>query len=329
MRYELPDKIKFIAIILVLAGHLTFPQCLMSYIYCFHMPLFFILSGAFIKKLDSPATEYISRQFKRLVLPYFIFGFILIAHYLIYSLFQKYGRMDLDFRQIFMDFAWGKLSVLWFLSALFCASILYFFLRKISTSPAFILTSSFAVAVCAGFALYGKEGFWCFNIALVALFYFSLGKFIARICTKDGNIRWKNALNSRWAPLAGIVLSAAAFFICPYNLPYEMATMRFGNPLLYIPISLVGCAGVALLAKVVPYCTVVKWIASNTLTIFCTHLVVYSWCRGALKIFLSITYPEHFNTETLLFNIFLILAALVAALPIKYCLNKIFPAIIK
>lgn len=328
MRYELPDKIKFIAIILVLAGHLTFPQSLMNCIYSFHMPLFFILSGVFVKKLDADVIEYTSRQFKRLILPYFIFGCILIVHYLMYSIFQKYGRMDLNFKQILTHFALGNLSVLWFLSTLFCASILYFFLRRISTSQYFILPISIIIALGAGFALRGKEGFWCFNIALVALFYFSLGKFISDKCTANANIH-KVKLCAPLNFLIGITLSAVVFFICQYNLPYEMATMRFGNPFLYIPISLAGCAGVALLAKFVPYGSVVKWIASNTLTIFCTHLIVYSWCRGALAILLSITYPQTFNTKTLLFNIFLILVALGAAFPIKFILNKIFPRIIK
>lgn len=64
-------------------------------------------------------------------------------------------------------------------------------------------------------------------------------------------------------------------------MPYEMATMRFGNPLLYIPISLAGCGGIALTAKYILHCAPVRWVAANTLTIFCTHLI--NFFRWAIR----------------------------------------------
>ena len=327
MRYELPDKIKFAAILLVLAGHLTFPAGAIHWIYSFHMPLFFIISGAFAKGLDGRFSDFAKRQFKRLILPYFIFGALLLAHYCVYAQFAKYGRMEIDFAEILKRFALGNLSVLWFLSALFFASIFCFLSGKISRSPKFLLPFTLAIAVCAAWLLRGTEGFWCANIALVALFYFELGSLLLRAHSQKP-VACK-AADSPLAPMAGLALCAAAFFACPFNLPYEMATMRFGNPLLYIPISIAGCGGIALLAKRIPYCAPVRWIAANTLTIFCTHLIVYSWCRGALKIFFSISYPETFTARTLAINLLLMAAALLAAVPVKFCLNKIFPTIVR
>ncbi len=328
MRYELPDKIKFAAILFVLAGHLTFPAPMAHWIYSFHMPLFFIISGAFAKGLGGRLRDFAGRQFRRLILPYFIFGTLLLAHYCVYAQFARYGRMEIDFPQILESFALGNLSVLWFLSALFFASIFCFLSEKISHSPKFLLPFTFAVAACAAWLLRGREGFWCANIALVALFYFQLGNLLMRAYEQRPGA-FGAAADSPLAPAAGLALCAAAFFACPYNMPYEMATMRFGNPLLYIPISLAGCGGIALTAKYIPYCAPVRWVAANTLTIFCTHLIVYSWCRGALKIFLSVGYPETFTAQTLGINLFLMAAALLAAVPIKFCLNKIFPAIVR
>ena len=76
------DIAKGIAIILVIVGHghcishLTF-----SFIYSFHMPLFFIVAGLFYREKE--INDSIRRDFRRLMIPYFIFASLSVLKFMI------------------------------------------------------------------------------------------------------------------------------------------------------------------------------------------------------------------------------------------------------
>ena len=73
-RIEYIDIAKGVAIILVLLGHIeTCPAGLKSSIYSFHMPLFFILSGYFMKE-GTELRLLAKKLFKSLMVPYLIIG---------------------------------------------------------------------------------------------------------------------------------------------------------------------------------------------------------------------------------------------------------------
>ena len=66
------DIIKGIAIILVIMGHvLSDPSLLRNAIYTFHMPLFFIISGYFLKFKSENAFR---KNFRSLLVPYLAVG---------------------------------------------------------------------------------------------------------------------------------------------------------------------------------------------------------------------------------------------------------------
>ncbi|MBQ6180935.1 MAG: acyltransferase family protein [Ruminococcus sp.] len=77
-RIEYIDIAKGIAIILVIIGH-TVPDgsFLKDYIYGFHMPLFFLVSGYFFK--ERPVKEYVRKQGVRLMVPYAVTAVGIIA----------------------------------------------------------------------------------------------------------------------------------------------------------------------------------------------------------------------------------------------------------
>lgn len=75
------DMLKGIGILCVVLGHSTGDR----YVYLFHMPLFYILSGYMIKQPIKPSA-YISKSTIRLLIPYFSFLFLIslpeILHFL-------------------------------------------------------------------------------------------------------------------------------------------------------------------------------------------------------------------------------------------------------
>lgn len=72
-RIQFVDMAKGLTILLVIVGHIDTVSVLKVSIYSFHMPLFFILSGYFIKTSES-ISESFRKMFRALIVPYLIVG---------------------------------------------------------------------------------------------------------------------------------------------------------------------------------------------------------------------------------------------------------------
>ena len=137
---------KGIAIILMCAGHTEGPTLLMTFIYLFHMPLFFIAAGYFFDKkyLADPWTFCIKR-FKGLYVPFVKWSvFFLVLHNLFFKiglLNEQYGNWEGGVthpytwhqfwqRLVHIIFSMGGYDeflagAFWFFRALLVASILF------------------------------------------------------------------------------------------------------------------------------------------------------------------------------------------------------------
>lgn len=108
------DIAKGIAIILMVVGHTAIPHVTSDFIYCFHMPLFFITSGLVSNYDKYSFGEYAKHKSYTLMLPFLTYSVIIIL--LLYSI----GMLDLT--QLLKN-GW-KGYALWFIPILYLASIL-------------------------------------------------------------------------------------------------------------------------------------------------------------------------------------------------------------
>ena len=84
------DYTKSICIYLVVLGHTLIPQPMTDFIYTFHMPLFFFLSGCLFSFEKNPTFEgFITKRFKRLMIPYLWINLITYLFWL--SVGRKFG----------------------------------------------------------------------------------------------------------------------------------------------------------------------------------------------------------------------------------------------
>lgn len=143
---------KGIAIILMVAGHAEAPGAVTSFIYLFHMPLFFMAAGYFFSKknMDNPWT-FCARRFKGLYVPFVKWSlFFLIIHNLMFHvgiLNEVYGnytggvthpyslKQALQ-RAVNIIFGMGGYDeflagAFWFFRALLITSILYLVLARL------------------------------------------------------------------------------------------------------------------------------------------------------------------------------------------------------
>ncbi len=124
-RVEWIDKTKGMAILLVVLGHISDTKgCLQNWIYSFHMPLFFVVSGYLYSANESRNTsvgvvKYIKKKAVALIYPYFTYALIGIVYQLLRF------RYDEVKDAIFKTITLQGYSTLWFLPTLFFAELLF------------------------------------------------------------------------------------------------------------------------------------------------------------------------------------------------------------
>ena len=108
------DYFKAILMILVVAGHINFAnEDIKAWIYAFHMPAFFFVSGLLLNTDFAPSMTGLLRKYTdKLVFPYFLWGLV-FAQFTIQNLLRIiYG----SYRTIAQAEA---LTSLWFLPVMF------------------------------------------------------------------------------------------------------------------------------------------------------------------------------------------------------------------
>lgn len=121
------------AVLCVVIGHSfnstatpTFLGFVKSFVYCFHMPAFFFISGFLEgenKRNFSEKKQVIVKKAKRLMVPYF---FLTVISVLLKLLFGAFARNPLNYSTVVVDVLIGRNNPnggLWFLYALFIISV--------------------------------------------------------------------------------------------------------------------------------------------------------------------------------------------------------------
>lgn len=195
MRSDWIDSLKGMAILLVVIGHLTaVTSGLNQYIYSFHMPLFFFISGYlfnFEKYMDI-GKEYLIKKIYSLMIPYFFFSAISYVFYVIMdSLYQPqiqnievFGKGILFNLYVILSSASGYLinTPLWFLPCLFITELLFFILRKYFKHN-YMLLLVIAIFSLIGFSYSTYIPLrmpWGADIAFTGIVFYSAGYFFRR-----------------------------------------------------------------------------------------------------------------------------------------------------
>lgn len=152
-RIEYLDVAKGIGILLVVWAHAK--GIFSSYIYQFHMPFFFLISG-FLYKPDTPLMKYICRKAKSLYIPFAFWNclaiFVKSGHSLLSAATLK--KIVEVLITLGKDGEW--FGATWFLGALFVVSVVYKILdMSIESSPhkRWIITLYFLACMVVGFEI--------------------------------------------------------------------------------------------------------------------------------------------------------------------------------
>lgn len=269
------DVARGIGLLLVFIGHLNVPVA-SAWVYTFHMPLFFFLSGLLYPGCEKYSfSEFAWRRFKGLVIPYFTLGLVIALFYsVIYAIngepAASYAEMLRSF--IVQEHYW----TIWFLAALYLAQLIYYAIDRCFRRWRGAVTIA-SLALCVfGFLRY-RLGFgslpWNLDVALVAQFFFHLGyQFMHLEKIREwfvGSIPTLRLIGISLACLViNVVAAKACIVISGHSL--DMSIGLYGNELLTMIAAIAGILLVVALASVVRSRFII-YLGRNTMILFSWH----------------------------------------------------------
>lgn len=237
-RIEYIDIAKGLGMILVVVGHcingITFPG---TWIYSFHMPLFFILSGICFSERKYPTfLPFLKKRVKTLLLPCIYFSLLVTAF--------TFGLLD---KQICHELTRHLPGALWFVLILFFTEILYYFILQL-TSKKVLRIFALISLLLLGLWLSRKEYILPFSLSTIpiASFYYGIGHSCKTLINQITTIH-----STKLKILTSFLLLILPTIITYHsNKSINMSTNYFPQPeLLYLIISLSGSIGLILLSS--------------------------------------------------------------------------------
>lgn len=307
-RIEWVDIAKGIGMILVIIGHLSVPYTDL-WIYTFHMPLFFFLSGTVFSGGKYNFSEFLKKKIKGLVVPYFSLGFgILLFFSALYLYYDNTGNIPPDFVKYALDTPLNMFInflvqrgywTVWFLACLFVAEVLFYFILKAGKNKLLISVAISSVICIGGFVYYRLGGVvlpWNIDIALIAQFFICMGY----IFSNSGLLE----------KFRGYITETSSFFkrtalsllFLAVNVLTGLVSFRLSGGSLNMSIGAYGIEPLAVISAlsgilfIVTVSSMIKsrflsYLGRNTMLVFAWHsrimIIVFNYLYAALGIFQS------------------------------------------
>lgn len=278
------DYVKAIAIFSMVLCHANVgaqKPGLLVFIYTFHMPIFFLISGYFDRiKHGQSIKDTVKKLVRTLLIPYLVFNIFAFTY-------CWYGRLnhpelnnDITASQILphgllgiilcqsnqTDYSYLPNGPLWFLIALFECKMIYM-LAVITYRKSKIIACMLLVSFFCLLSLMVTNRYQMFSIgsALLALPFYCLGGVIKKMDA----IRY---FNKNTSIVIFIVTFLILYTFAPQNGRVDMSSLKYGNYLtLFYINALIGSIMCISLAKCLGEIHYLSYIGKNTLVILCLH----------------------------------------------------------
>ncbi|MCB2192505.1 MAG: acyltransferase [Deltaproteobacteria bacterium] len=320
------DVLKGMAILLVVAGHVLNrspwpdPQLrlvagwLVRLVYSFHIPLFFMLSGALFGGLRGGGPlRYIAGRYLRLMLPLGVYA-------LLYHLMFHPGQGDV-WSSLARLYVWGNhwallsmptQAVLWFFPALLCLNCLALttgFFERLGPLWGLVALLTLQMACLWVFSQGIDRRYvpYCLDVALVSLFFFHAGRVAAERLKRPAPVQGRGLRLT--AALSLLVLLAFVYASRPYESLDVLRLRLWEMPLMDLS-AITGAAACVLLsgtlARHLPWLEeCLGLFGRHSLPIFGMHMFVVSgvmnlkllptwWVRLVLTFVLAVLLPWSF-----------------------------------
>lgn len=310
-RLDWLDVLKCLAMFAVICGHAATVDTqgsLKFYIYAFHMPLFFIISGMTLY-LQLSRHEYTFKNIllnkcRTLLWPYLIFNLLLIPLWFCYfKLFDPSAGSvpGLLVAIVYSNPTWSSLpiSASWFLTTLFLSSLLLFAALKLCKGRSLSLFITCMIIGIIGYIISCFDSInllypWHISTVPIAtmllMFGFLFMKHLPQLNEKV--FKFKNRTTGYYvhALLWIVVTFFAGIITAKNNARITMGLNHYGNFLLFIAAVIAFSLMFYVLSLIIPPLPVFKLIGRNTIVYLCLHelcIIAMNTLSGTTKAFVT------------------------------------------
>lgn len=322
------DVAKGITLFLVVLGHLvSFRGTAYTWIFSFHMMLFFFVSGYEFnakKYGDYRFSAYLDKKVKSLLIPFAAAAAIGLA---ISCIIPEWRGTDLNITYTLLYLAQPAtlhVGQIWFLLGLFWAEIFFFYLYKKLFCKVSMPTVIFVLILISviGFNI-NKVTFmqysrlpWKLDSAVTALVFYTAGFYTKEACILSKLFNRK-LLSGAIMILSGIL----GFYIARYRNGYvNICDCRFGNYFYFYISAFCSIVFILLLSEFLSKSRVLQYYGRNTLWMFILHIFLLSLSVSVLN---AVTKTQYVRSANIPFAYCLILAVL------TYLVLALVPVIIR
>lgn len=332
------DCAKGVAIILVVLGHIDMGNNpLNNWIYSFHMPLFFVLSGMLMAYknncLSTGLWVNVKKRSVQLLYPYFTFSLITLIWLVVDQL--KRGHADANFIiQVIIDtLSLDGYGAIWFLPALLMAEIFFLMIFRghkgsiLLVGCLVLLTSVSGMYLQVAIPLerdllttYLERFYNMFNRSLIGTVFIWFGYSLFGKLEKAAT-----GANKPGLIILGIVMFVANFFLAQSNPSVDLHYSVLNNPVLYYVCALLGTVSTLLFFKfILPNNRVLEYFGRNSMIIMGTQSIV-----PLTEISKNILGMTGMSFERYSYDVMICILSMIMNVVMIELINRFFPYILR
>lgn len=279
-RYIWIDCVKGVLIILVVLGHMISNKTIGNFVYSFHVPAFFVLSGYLLKCKNN--ASFSKQQMKKYIIPYLSFSIISIGIRAAYDFcFEKTNLYD-NFIAYSIRFLSGfGLPAIWFISSYFIARIVFGVTNQTKKRFQIILNACIVVTIVSLSHFTGLFNSESKNFFLLLFFSLSRGIFCSSFLFLG--FRSKEILDlfcKKTGKIGQLGLSVCCFVLCFFlstiNGSTNTSALNFGRyPVFCLICNITGSFGIFCLCRFLfeqKNCKPLEYYGRNSLIVMTTHI---------------------------------------------------------
>ncbi len=237
-RLDYNDLAKSIGMLTIIWGHIYYGRASSAFVYAFHIPLFFVLSGMVFDRSKYPSFgSFLKKKLNSLLIPYAVFSFLTWIIWVAYTM-VTHANVESYMMPLLQTFiAQGSEGYLvhnvplWFVMCLFTMEVMYYFIAGFKRIWITVLTVLMAVI---SYCLLNHCFFinfsiipWSIDAAMLGIPFYAMGHWT--VC-KWGHQRMMDAINNHKSVsiLCMILWGVVTCLISDYNGPISFGHTDMG-----------------------------------------------------------------------------------------------------
>lgn len=281
------DAAKAIGIFFIVIGHVFHDQGIYAqYVYSFHVPLFFFLTGVTFSRGKNGFWKFLIQKLTRLLVPFYIFAAVSWGAYAILGKFVSSfaeKAIDSSVPAIIISTLKGYCAVntpLWFLPCLFLELLFLYaitFIIDRIASKRRLLYALFGVSIIAAIAIQyviykfslfpTKAPIFKADVAIAMLPFSLSGVLFSKFAAQNQKTLRKPYIFI----LSLLCVAAGGFSALKLNVLVGYQSSEYGRILIFYLSAFMSVLGFTLLCFFIPKLKVISYIGSNTMPILLMH----------------------------------------------------------